>query len=364
VGWGPRGDSGPARGRVRASQPAKTSRSAIDNPHKFETRLLPRPVARSVHPYRMDAWQVLKNKGLWRERVPGCGRNHRRVRHIADRWVCVLAACLLAASQSPRNADGRAPSGLRVSLDASTAEAFHRYVVVAETRNNKSLAGENFLWIDDLPEKARHNAYADLKHGEIEMRRARPETSEANADIPGGMIHDWKGIVFIPGAKLDQVLDVLQDYNRHAVIYAPDVEKSKIELRDGNHYRVFLRFRRTKVVTVVLDTEHEVTYFRDSPTRAHSRSSAIRIAEVEDPGSPREKEKEPGEDQGFLWRMETWWRLEEKDGGVYVQNQVVSLTRDIPMGLGWLIEPFVTSIPKESLQFTLGATRQAVLHPK
>jgi hypothetical protein len=111
----------------------------------------------------------------------------------------------------------------------------------------------------------------------------------------------------------------------------------------------------------VLDTEHEVNYYRDSPTRAHSRSSAIRIAEVENPGSPNEKEKKPGEGQGFMWRMETWWRMEEKDDGVYVQNQVVSLTRDIPTGLGWLIEPYITSIPKESLEFTLKATRRAIL---
>ena len=118
------------------------------------------------------------------------------------------------------------------------------------------------------------------------------------------------------------------------------------------------------MVTVVLDTEHDVNYFRDSPTRAHSRSSAIRIAEVENPDGPNEKEKEPGDNQGFLWKMETWWRLQEKDGGVYVQNHVVSLTRDLPTGLGWLIEPFITSIPKESLEFTLRATRKAVLNPK
>jgi hypothetical protein len=58
--------------------------------------------------------------------------------------------------------------------------------------------------------------------------------------------------------------------------------------------------------------------------------------------------------------METWWRMDERDGGVYVQSEVVSLTRDIPKGLGWLIGPFVNSIPKETLAFTLGATRKAV----
>jgi hypothetical protein len=64
---------------------------------------------------------------------------------------------------------------------------------------------------------------------------------------------------------------------------------------------------------------------------------------------------------GYLWRMETWWQMEERDGGVYVQSEVASLTRDIPTGLGWLVGPFVNSITKETLAFTLEATRKAVL---
>jgi hypothetical protein len=275
----------------------------------------------------------------------------------------LMAVFLLVMTRLPIPANGRLPFA-RVTLGRSTVNAFRQYVAATETQNNQSLRGGNFLWIDSLPQTERAETYASLKRGEIAMRRVQPGASGAIAEIPGGMIHDWKGIVFIPGAKLDQVLRILQDYDRQAVYYAPDVEKSKIEQRNGDSYRVYLRFRRTKVVTVVLDTEHEVDYYRDSVTRAHSRSSAIRIAEVDNPGSAKEKEKAPGEDQGFLWRMETWWRMEEKDGGVYVQNQVVSLTREIPMGLGWLIEPFITSIPKESLQFTLGATRQAVLNEK
>jgi len=45
---------------------------------------------------------------------------------------------------------------------------------------------------------------------------------------------------------------------------------------------------------------------------------------------------------------------------VYVQSEAASLTRDIPTGLGWLVSPFVTGIPKETLVFTLEATRRAV----
>jgi hypothetical protein len=168
------------------------------------------------------------------------------------------------------------------------------------------------------------------------------------------------GVVFVPGAKLQDVLGVLQDYDHHAQYYAPDVERSKIESHDGDDFVVFLRLRRHKIITVVLNTQHDVRYFRDSETREHSRSFAVRIAEVENTGKSDEREKPPGEDGGFLWRMETWWRMEERDGGVYVQSEVASLTRDIPTGLGWLIGPFVTSIPKETLTFTLEATRRAV----
>jgi len=68
------------------------------------------------------------------------------------------------------------------------------------------------------------------------------------------------------------------------------------------------------------------------------------------------------EGTGLIWRLASIARLEERDGGVYVQNQVVTLTRDIPTGLGWLIEPFITNIPRETLEFTLQATRKAVLN--
>jgi hypothetical protein len=246
-------------------------------------------------------------------------------------------------------------------LKSETQEAFDRYVKQTEARNEAELKrGTALLWVDGLTEAERAEAYAALKRGEVKMQKQETRENGKAIPCPGGMIHHWTGVVFVPGAKLEDVLGVLEDYDRHSVYYAPDVERSKLESREGDHFRVYLRFRRHKVVTAVLNTEHEVDYFHDGPGRAHSRSSAVRIAEVENPGASDEREKPPGNDGGYLWRMETWWRMEEGDGGVYVQSEVVSLTRDIPTGLGWLIGPFVTSIPKETLNFTLEATRKAV----
>jgi hypothetical protein len=283
----------------------------------------------------------------------------RRVKGVSYKFAASFAVGFAALFAFAMAADAQFTA--LFSLREATVQAFAKYVVRTEIQNAESLREGPFLWIDALPEKDHTAAVAKLKGGGVEVRRHRESGAAGNGDVPGGMIHDWQGLIFIPGVKIDDVLKILEDYDHHATYYAPDVAKARIESHDGNQFRIFLRFRRQKIVTVVLDTEHAVSYYRDSPLRAHSRSSSVRIAQVEDPGGPNEKEKMPGEDDGFLWRMETWWRLEERDGGVYVQNQVVTLTRDIPTGLAWLIEPFINHIPKETLEFTLEATRKAVL---
>lgn len=281
---------------------------------------------------------------------------------VVDNWRVAPAILLAAATLCPGVADfaqGAEPEPAK--LHANTLEAFDRYVKLTEARNADELKrGTNLFWIDQLPAAERAEAYAALKHGEVRMKKLEMRDGGKEIACPGGIIHYWAGVVFIPGAKLDDVLGMLEDYDKHYIYFGPDVERSKIASRDGDHFRVLLRFRRHKVITVVLNTEHDIQYFRDARDRAHSRSSAVRIAEVENAGKKDEREKPPGEDGGFLWRMETWWRMEERDGGVYVQSEVLSLTRDIPVMLKWLIEPFVTSVPRETLSATLVATRKAV----
>ena len=287
----------------------------------------------------------------------------RQVRPLADTVLTsgFLLAVLLAGSvSSAQSAPAANPDAAK--LRSETVQAFDRYLHLTEERNDMELErGSALLWVDALPESQRTLAHAALKRSEVEIHQLNTLDNGKPIVCPGGLIHHWVGVVFIPDAKLDDVLGVLEDYDHQSTYYAPDVERSKIESREGEHFRVFLRFRRHKVITVVLNTEHDVHYFRDAPGRAHSRSSAMRIAEVENPGRSDEREKQPGQDGGYLWRMETWWRMEERDGGVYVQSEVASLTRDIPTGLGWLVGPFVTNIPKETLLFTLDSTRRAVV---
>ena len=226
--------------------------------------------------------------------------------------------------------------GCRANACAETSydSRVESYVSATETRLGKSLGQAEFFWIDELPAEKREEAYERLKSGKVEMRRVSGEQGAGTDAIPGGMIHDWQGMVFIQGVKLDEVLDFLKDYDSRATDYAPDVERSKIEEHDGDHFRVFMRFRRKKIITVVLNTEQEIAYYRDSRTRAHSRSTATRIAEVENAERRRKKKSLRVKTAGSCGGLETWWRMEELDGGVYVENEVVSLTRTFQRGWG------------------------------
>lgn len=253
------------------------------------------------------------------------------------------------------------PAAAAAELKPHTVAAFDRYVRATEARMAGELADpRRFLAPDALPDARRAAALERLRHGELFIERLETRDGGKAIDVPDGMIHHWVGVVFVPGADVDEVLALLQDYNRHAEIYEPAVQRSKLLARQGDTFRVFLRFSMTKIITVVTNTEHEARFTRLAPDRAHSRIYSTRIAEVENASTTNEREKPVGRDGGYLWRLYTYWRFLARDGGVYVQCESITLTRDIPFGFGWLVGPFVTSIPRESLTFTLERTRKTL----
>jgi hypothetical protein len=234
-------------------------------------------------------------------------------------------------------------------LKPQTLQAFEQYIRQAEQR----LEGrKNFLWADESPERSRR-----AKQGEAVVQ---PAGAKPITEVTDGLVHDWLGTIFIPGVTLEQTLAVVQDYNRHKQLYKPEVVDSRILSRNQNDFRILLRLLKKKVITVVLDTEHDVHYQPVDRTRWRSSSKTTKIAEVENPGKPNERAKPPGTGHGFLWRLNTYWRFEERDGGTWVECEAISLTRDVPTGLGWLIEPIIRDLPKESLENTLKHTRAAL----
>ncbi len=249
-----------------------------------------------------------------------------------------------------------------VELRPGTVAAFDRYVRLTEARMDAEAADpRRFLAIDARDDADRRIGLDALRKGGLVIDRAETLDGRAEIGVPDGLVHHWVGVVFVPGVTVDRAIALLQDYERHDEIYRPAVAGARVLSRSGDRFRVFLRFFMKKVIAVTMNTEHEAQFTRAGPSRAYSRIISTRIAEVEDPGTSGEREKPVGKDSGFLWRLNSYWRFLDRDGGTYVQCESISLTRDIPTGLGWLVGPFVTSIPRESLTFTLETTRKALV---
>ena len=247
-------------------------------------------------------------------------------------------------------------------LQPKTVAAFDRYVRIAEAR----MAGEvndpaRFVLVDAQAPAQREKTVASLRAGQVVMDRLRERDAGREVDVPDGMLHHWVGLVFLPGVKASQAVALMQDYDRHASVFAPAVVRAKLLERHGEHFRVFLRFHMKKVIAVTVDTENTAEFTMPADDRAYSTIRSTRVNEIEAPGTAAERQKPAGQGGGFLWRLNTYWRYLERDGGTYIQCESISLSRDIPFGFGWLVGPFVTSIPRESLNFTMAAARKALV---
>jgi hypothetical protein len=247
-------------------------------------------------------------------------------------------------------------------LKAKTAAAFDKYVAATEQRFTFELKPNGpFLYVDSKPAEERISDYEQLKRGDILIEKRDTSAPGITKDVPDGMVHHWVALVFVPGVKLEQVLPVVQDYDHRADLYKPEVIKSKLLSHQDDDYRIFLRLYQKRFTTVVFNTDYDVHWGKVSPTEVYSNSISTRIAQVKDSSQPDGPEYPVGQGTGYLWRLNTYWRFQEKDGGVYVQCEALSLTRDIPTGLGWLLRPLVTRIPRESLSRALGRTREVVI---
>jgi hypothetical protein len=240
-------------------------------------------------------------------------------------------------------------------LQPRTVQAFQTYVAAAEAR-----AATPFLWLDTLPAAAKARHVTNLKAGGLVIERMRLRPKGKDLDVPDGLVHHWIGTVFVPQTTTAEAVRLLQDYDRHDEIYAPAVSRSHLLSRQGDNFRFSLRFVMTKVITVTVDGEHEARFAAPAPGRARSWIRSTRLQEVAEAGTKAERHEPEGQGGGYLWRINSYWRFEERDGGVYIECESVSLSRDIPFGLGWAVGPFVTSLPRESLELTLSKTRETL----
>ncbi len=238
-------------------------------------------------------------------------------------------------------------------LKRETVDAYTAYIAEADAAANSALMGETpFLWSDAHLERAR----------QFSEGRTVVETGPGKqpVKVKDGLLHDWVGAIRVPGATVGNVLALVQDYDNHKNIYRPEVMDSKLLSRAGDDFQIYLRLLKKKVVTVVLDTWHAVHYGSIDPKRWFCRSYTTRISEIEDVGQAKEMARLPDTGYGFLWRLYSYWRFEERDDALYIECRAISLTRDIPAALAWIISPMVKKLPMESLAATLEATARAL----
>ncbi len=199
------------------------------------------------------------------------------------------------------------------------------------------------------------------RRGELVIERLAPEDP---AGLPGALLHHWRGTAFVRGATAPNFERLMKNFGDYPRLFAPQVLQARILSPRGghvpDHFIAMMRVRQHHVITVVMDTAYDISYERLDAQRGYIMSRSTRISEIGLAGTPQEHALSESEEHGFLWRMNTYWSYEERDGGLYMQVESISLTRAIPTGLAWAVRPYVESVPRESLEFTLRAVCNAL----
>jgi hypothetical protein len=248
---------------------------------------------------------------------------------------------------------------------AETLETWAAYERATEARIEREIAsGSRFLARDFETDSAPGGAAVRraAMAGELVISPWNtPQPSGRAWDVPRGQIHHWIGTVFVPGVDLSTLLERL--HGTEVQLRQPDVLAARVLTRSADGMALYLKLRRSQIVTVTYDTEHRVRFARLDASRATSTSVATRIVELEDAGTTAERPVAAGEDRGFLWRLNAYWRYQAVAGGVLVECESLSLSRRVPFGLGTVVSPFVTRIARESMARTLVAMREVLGRP-
>jgi hypothetical protein len=252
----------------------------------------------------------------------------------------VLLASTLPLSAAPR---------------PETLAEWKEYVHAIDTRADKNCPYDcTFLRLDEDADQA-----GRLRRGEVIVSQIKPDRAH---QVPHALVHDWIGAIFIPNATVSEVVAASREYERYAGWYGPTIAEAALIDRDGGHDRFRTRYVRTVLfVTAVLEAEYDANYVQVDPTRWYSTARTIQIQEIHQPGTSEEKKMPPNDPGSYLWRIYSVSRYEQRDNGVYVEQENVGLSRQIPASLRWLAEPVVRRLSKDLLAHSLEQTRDAML---
>ena len=239
-------------------------------------------------------------------------------------------------------------------LQSATVDAWQEYVRAAGARMQARLGRERpFLWLDEAPDRA-----LQVRRGEVIVAPLAEHGTEA---VPGGLIHDWIGAIFIPNATIESLLRVVRDYDRYKEIYKPVVADSR-SLDSGSTDQEFSMVwqRHVLFVNAAMQGHYRAHDVIVGAHRGYTVVNTTKLQQIEGYGQRGEHLLPPDIGGGFLWRIHSISRYEERDGGVYLEVEAIALSRDIPASLRWLVNPVVNRLSVNSLAITLQQTREAV----
>jgi phosphatidylglycerophosphate synthase len=266
-----------------------------------------------------------------------------------------LAAVIVSSLMMPATVSA-------ATLQPETVQAWDAYVAATESRIGRELISPRGFLVSDFSRESGDDR-ARLRKGDVVVAEMRTGASGGKTiDVPDGLISHWRGSVFLPGVSLETLLRRLQHPSERGP-HQQDVLALRVLARAPDQLKMFIRMTRNKVVTVTYDTEHVIDYRRHGATRASSRSVATKIAELDGAGTADERAKPQGQDRGFMWRLNSYWRYEQVDGGVIVELESLTLSRTVPLGLTPVVQPIIDRIARESINRTLENIRQTHTQP-
>jgi hypothetical protein len=243
-------------------------------------------------------------------------------------------------------------------LKQDTIQAFEQYVkVTEEERAAKRRKYGTFLWIDSQEDALRRKFHERLARGEVVTKRLETRDDNRPIPVPHGLVHHWVGTIFIPGATLAQTMALMENYPSYPQLFSFGVQRSKVLSREKENFQAQLRMFREARSPVFYNVDLDDRYTRPDSSHGYRRFRSTRIAELADVGKPTEHELPVGNDRGLLWRLDMDWSCEEENGGVFLQIELIALSRGVPAIIAWLASAYIQGIPQEYLQKVLQAMR-------
>jgi len=239
-------------------------------------------------------------------------------------------------------------------LNQQTLVAWDKYVASAKLHMQERLTGKApFLWADeDLMRRQQ------LSSGQIVIS---PVGNSHPLSVPRGLIHHWIGAIFIPGATIRDLGAVVNDYSRYNEIYRPTLIKAELlDSTDDEQNFSILWVQRMLLVTAAFYTELDSNYFTLNSRQGYMTVSTTRVQQIENYGEKDERRLAQDEGSGYLWRLVSFARFEERDDGLYLELEVIGLSKDLPVSLRYLLKPVIDHISRQALTVKLDQTRQAI----